>query len=62
MPNQITQLSEQGYLVNGKAVYQSESGKWIPEVQFEYFEIELFKKHLKAIQNGVKVKFKNIQE
>jgi len=60
MLHHITQLSEQGYLVNGKAVYQNESGKWIPEVRFEYFEIDLFKKHLKAIQKDVKVKFKNI--
>ena len=61
MANQITQLSDKGYIVNGKAVYQSESGKWIPEVKFEWFEITLFKEHLKAIQNGVKVKFKNIE-
>jgi len=61
MPNQITQLSDKGYLVNGKAVYQNEAGKWIPEVKFEWFEITLFKKHLKAIQNGVKVKFQNIE-
>ena len=61
MANQITQLSDKGYIVNGKAVYQSESGKWIPEVKFEWFEITLFKNHLKAIQNGVKVKFKNCE-
>ncbi len=61
MPYTITQLSDKGYLVNGKAVYQSESGKWIPEVKFEWFEITLFKNHLKAIQNGVKVKFQNIE-
>lgn len=60
MPYQITQLSDKGYLVNGKAVYQNEKEQWIPEVQFEYFEIELFKKHLNAIQKDVKVKFKNI--
>ena len=61
MANQITQLSDKGYIVNGKAVYQSESGKWIPEVKFEWFEITLFKNYLKAIQNGVKVKFKNCE-
>ena len=61
MPNQITQLSDKGYLVNGKAVYKTESGKWIPEVKFEWFEITLFKEHLKAIQKGVKVKFQNIE-
>ena len=61
MPYQITQLSDKGFLVNGKAVYKTESGKWIPEVKFEWFEITLFKEHLKAIQNGVKVKFKNIE-
>ncbi|MDM1074377.1 hypothetical protein HX001_18010 [Empedobacter brevis] len=60
MANHITQLTDKGYLVNGKAVYQSESGKWIPEVKFEWFEITLFKSHLKAIQKDVKVKFKNI--
>ena len=61
MPNHITQLSDKGYLVNGKAVYKTESGKWIPEVKFEWFEITLFKEHLKAIQKGVKVKFKNCE-
>ena len=61
MPNQITQLSDKGYIVNGKAVYLNESGKWIPEVKFEWFEISLFKNHLKAIQKDVKVKFKNCE-
>ena len=61
MANQITQLSDKGYIVNGKAVYQSESGKWVREVKFEWFEITLFKNYLKAIQNGVKVKFKNCE-
>jgi len=61
MPNHITHLTDKGYIVNGKAVYQNEKEQWIPEVRFEYFEIDLFKKHLKAIQKDVKVKFKNIE-
>ncbi len=61
MPYQITQLSDKGFLVNGKAVYKTESGTWIPEIKLEWFEITLFKNHLKAIQKGVKVKFKNIE-
>lgn len=61
MPHHITQLSDKGYLVNGKAVYLSESGKWIPEIKFEWYEITLFKNHLKAIQKGDKVKFRNIE-
>lgn len=60
MAHQITQLSDKGFIVNGKAVYQNEAGTWIPEHKFEWFEIDLFKKHLKANQIDTKVKFKNI--
>ena len=62
MPNYITQLSDKGFLVNGKAVYQNEKEEWIPEVKFEHFEISLFKKHLKANQKTIKVSFKNIDD
>lgn len=60
MAHQITQLSDKGYIVNGKAVYQNEAGIWIPEHKFEWFEINLFKKHLNALQPNVKHRINNV--
>lgn len=62
MPIQVTKLSEQGFLVNGKAIYLNEQGIWISEIKFEYFEIDAFKKHLNAVQKEVKVEFKNLEQ
>lgn len=37
MPITISKLTDQGFLVNGKAVYQDLGGVWKPETKLEYF-------------------------
>ena len=49
MPITISKLTDQGFLVNGKAVYQDLGGVWKPETKLEYFELHAFKQHLKSI-------------
>lgn len=49
MPITISKLTDQGFLVNGKAVYQDLDGVWKPEMKLEYFELHAFKQHLKSI-------------
>lgn len=49
MPITISKLTDQGFLVNGKAVYQDLDGVLKPEMKLEYFELHAFKQHLKSI-------------
>lgn len=45
----ISKISNQGFLINGKAIYQDFDGTWKSEMKLELLEIIAFKQHLKCI-------------
>ncbi|MDK7376146.1 hypothetical protein QP519_11470 [Weeksella virosa] len=45
----ISKMTDKGYLVNGKALYQDVHGVWTSEQKLEYYEISAFKQFLKSI-------------
>lgn len=54
MPVVISKLTDKGFLVNGKAIYQDFGGVWKPETKLEHYEMHAFKQHLKSVYPSAK--------